>query len=166
MSGEGGGAEPRTLEDWLVSHAFPEDLERHCRVAIEGGVGARGFELLARCLNQSRAAGWTDLDVHRMLGDAISSVTYRRDGDPLRIEDIPPGAFLTKLLHRVVLLLGDHGVAVPEYERFKELRERARAKNQARTQQEAGKTKASGNPYAMTQGKRDMDDSDLTDILF
>jgi hypothetical protein len=142
----GAGIEPRTVGEWAASNAFPEDLERHCHVAVEGGAGARSFELLAAALNQARAVGRTDTALHCTIAQAISFVTYRKGEDPLRIEDIPSGKFLARLLERVILLLGDDGVALPEYEQFKRQGERNRARAREREAQEPRPSVA--NPYA------------------
>jgi len=108
--------------------------------------------LLAQKLDTARSQGMTDTDIHLLLQDAASRLCYRgKDVPPLNLQDIPPGKCLSKLLAKVILLLGDeHGIQMPEYPAMKRRAEEAKAKRKS-----ALLTKPNTNPYAEGRGKRD-----------
>jgi hypothetical protein len=147
------GSAARTLEDWLTSVvAFPEDIVERCHVAADKGVGGKPLTLLAQKLDTARSQGMTDTDIHLLLQDAASRLCYRgKDVPPLNLQDTPPGKCLSKLLAKVILLLGDeHGIQMPEYPAMKRRAEEAKAKRKS-----ALLTKPNTNPYAEGRGKRD-----------
>jgi hypothetical protein len=145
------GSAPRTLEDWLTSVAFPEDVVERCRAAADKGVGGKTLTLLVQKLDTARSQGLTDTDIHLLLQEAVSRLTYRgSEQDPSNVADIPPGRFLSKLLEKVILLLGDRGIPTPEYPAMKRRAEEAKAKRKS-----APLTKADTNPYAEARRKRD-----------
>ena len=145
------GSAPRTLEDWLSSDAVPEEVVERCHAASEKGVGGKTLTLLAKKLDVARSQGMTDTDIHLLMQDAVSRVTYRgNDQPPFDLRDIPPGRCLSKLLEKVILLLGDGGIQTPEYPAMKRRADEAKAKRNASPQ-----TKPTTNAYAEAGGKRD-----------
>ena len=99
----------------------------------------------------ARSRGTTDTDIHLLLQEAMNRVTFRGgDGPSANLQDIPPGRCLSKLLEKVILLLGDRGIQTPEYAGMKRRAEEAKAKRSASPQ-----TKPTTNAYAEAGGKRD-----------
>jgi hypothetical protein len=142
---------PRTLEEWLSSDAVPEDVVERCHAASEKAVGGKTLALLAEKLDVARSGGMTDTDIHLLMQDAVGRVTYRGNNQPpIDLQDIPPGRCLSKLLEKVILLLGDRGIHTPEYAGMKRRAEEAKAKRNASPQ-----TKPTTNAYAEAGGKRD-----------
>ena len=147
-----------TILSYPASHAAsagapgrPPGLER-CHAAADKGVGGKTLTLLAQKLDAARSQGLTDTDIHLLLRDAVSRLTYRgKEQDPSDVADIPPGRFLSKLLVKVILLLGEgHGIQMPEYSAMKQRAEEAKARRKS-----APLSKPKTNPYAEAHGKRD-----------
>lgn len=142
---------PRTLEGWLSSDAVPEEVVERCLAANEKGVGCKTLTLLAQKLDTARSEGMTDTDIHLLLQEAVGRVTYRGENSPpLTLGDIPPGRSLSKLLEKVIVLLGDRGIQTPEYQELKRRAEEAKVKRRA-----TPLTKPTTNGYAEAHGKRD-----------